>query len=247
MSRSHFIVTLRIVGSVVAVVLAYRELPAFFAAFETDATLQWWAARSTGFLAYVAFALSMFAGLMISSRGLDGGVTRKTVLEHHQQWTIAAVIATVAHVLVVVTDDYSSIGLVATLVPGASTELSGPVALGSLALWALVVLVASSWLRGYMSFVVWRVIHTIAIGGFIFGLAHGITAGTDTSAWPAQLLYAVTGIAVAAGTVFRFLYVARRKSAGGGAAAPRPAKRVAQSAAAITTVSHQGLGSDIIV
>ncbi len=243
MSRSHVIIALRIAGSVTAVVLAYRELPVFFAAFETDATLQWWAARATGFLAYVTLALSMFAGLMISSRGLDGGVTRKTVLEHHQQWTIAAVIATVAHVLLVVTDDYSSIGLVATLVPGASTELSGPMALGSLALWALVVLVASSWLRGYMNFVVWRVVHTIAIGGFIVGLAHGVTAGTDTSAWPAQFLYVATASVIAAGTVFRFLYVVRRKSGGSGPAAPRRAK----SAAAVTTVSHQGLGSDLFV
>ncbi len=240
MSRSFVIIALRTAGAVAAVVLAYQQLPAFFAAWETDATLQWWAARATGFLAYVAYAISMFAGLMISSRGLDGGVTRKTVLEHHQQWTLAAVIATVAHLLVIVTDDYSSISIAGALVPGVSRELAGPVTLGALAFWAMAVLVLSSWLRGYMSFVAWRVIHTIAIGGFIFALAHGVTSGTDSSTWPAQLLYLVTGSAVAAGTVFRFLYVARRKSAGSGAAAKRPAR-----VAVASSPSHQGLGSDI--
>jgi predicted ferric reductase len=219
MSRAHVAIGLRTVGSVAAVVLVYRELPGFFAAWETDATLQWWAARSTGFFAYVAFAISMFTGLMISSRGLDGGITRKTVLEHHEQWTLAAVIATVAHVLVIVTDDYSSIDVVGALVPGASSELTAPTGAGTVALWVLAILVLSSWLRGYMSFLAWRVTHTVALGAFGLALVHGVTAGTDASAWPVQLLYLGTGSAVAAGTVFRFLYVARRKGAGSGAAA----------------------------
>ncbi len=197
----------------VAIVVAYQQLPAFFDAWKTDQPAQWWAARSSGFVAQVALTMSMLFGLMISSRGLDGGVNRSTVLDHHQQWTLAAVIALVVHVLVIVTDDYSSITVAGALVPGLSTELVGPVALGAIAFWGVLLLTLSSWLRSYMSFVVWRVVHTLALAAFVLGLVHGMTAGTDTALPVFQVLYVGSGSAIIGATIFRFLHVARRKTA----------------------------------
>lgn len=213
------LIVARAVVLAVAVVLAYRALPATFAMWDTDAPLQWWAGRSTGFVAYVALALSMVFGLMVSSRGLDGAIARKTILEHHQQWTVAAIVATVAHVLVVATDQYVEIGLRGALLPGQAADLTGPVALGVVAWWALIVLVLSSWLRGAMSYTVWRVVHAVAFGGFLLGLLHGLTAGTDSALVPVRVLYAGSGGVVLGAVVFRLLYVARRKPA----AAPAPA------------------------
>ena len=180
----------------VAIVVAYQQLPGLFEAWNTDETAQWWAARSSGFVAQVALTMSMLFGLMISSRGLDGGVNRSTVLDHHQQWTLAAVIALVVHILVIVTDDYSTITVAGALVPGISTELVGPVALGAIAFWGIVLLTLSSWFRPYMSFVTWRILHTTSMAAFILGLVHGMTAGTDTALPIFQALYVGSGSAV---------------------------------------------------
>ena len=202
---------LRVILIGAAIVLAYQQLPAIFNAWDTEQPTQWWAARATGFLTYVALTLSMVFGLMVSSRGLDGGVARGTVLEHHQQWTLAAMIALVAHVLVIVTDDFSTITVVGALVPGQSSELTGPVALGAVAFWAVTMITVSSWLRAYMPFIAWRIVHTAALGGFVIGLVHGVTAGTDTDLPAAQALYVITASAVIGAMIFRFLYVAHRR------------------------------------
>lgn len=211
----------------IAVVVAYQQLPALFEAWETEQTAQWWAARSSGFVAQLALTMSMLFGLMISSRGLDGGVNRATVLDHHQQWTLAAVIALVVHVLVIVTDDYSSITLAGALVPGVSAELAGPVALGAIAFWGVLLLTLSSWLRPYMSFSVWRIVHTLALAAFIMGLVHGMTAGTDTELMLFQVLYVGSGSAIIGAIIFRFLHVARRKATP--AAVEKPTVETARS------------------
>ncbi len=109
-------------------------MPAFFAMWDTKQPLQWWAGRATGFGAYAALAASMVFGLMVSSRGLDGAVNRKTVTEYHQQWTLAALGLTVIHTLVIVTDKYVDISVLGSLVPGKSAHMTGAVALGTLAL-----------------------------------------------------------------------------------------------------------------
>jgi predicted ferric reductase len=135
-----------------AIYYAYRYMPAFFALWETERPLQWWAARATGFAAYGALAASMVFGLMVSSRGLDGAVARKTVTDYHQQWTLSALVLTVLHVLVIVTDKYVDISITGSLVPGKSAHMTGAVALGTFALWGMTVIIVSSWLRSAMRY-----------------------------------------------------------------------------------------------
>ena len=195
----------------VAILVTYQQLPALFDAWQTEQPAQWWAARSTGFVALVALTLSMLFGLMVSSRGLDGGVARGTVLEHHQQWSLAALVAVIVHVLVIVTDDYVSITVSDALVPGVSEELTGPIALGAISFWLIALLMASSWARDYLPFVAWRVIPTAALAAFVLGLVHGFTAGTDSDLPVVQVVYVAAVSVVIGATIFRFLYVARRR------------------------------------
>jgi sulfoxide reductase heme-binding subunit YedZ len=216
--------------------------PELFQAIDEAQPLQWWAGRATGFLAYIALSLSMVFGLMISSRGLDGAVNRKTVLDLHQQWTLSAVVATALYAGVIATDEYVEIGVIGALVPGRAVELSGPVALGTVAFWGMVVVVLSSWRRQRLSYALWRVIHTLAFGTFVVGLAHGLAAGTDTGQPAVQLLYLVSAAVVAAAVIFRLLHLPVRRSASKGgakggakpsaAAASRPASPATRSAPA---------------
>lgn len=201
---------------------AYRLSPQFFHMWNTEQPLQWWAGRVTGFAAYAAIALSMVFGLMVSSRGMDGVFARKTVLEHHQQWTLSAVALSIAHVIVIATDDYVDIGLRGALVPGAAADLTGAVAIGTLALWGMALIVVTSWLRAFLSFGLWRVIHATATGVFLLALVHGFVAGTDTKYDFARALYLGSGAAIFGVTVFRVLYDARQRRAEAAAGAPRP-------------------------
>lgn len=183
-----------------------RLMPAVFGLIGTEAPLQWWASRATGFVAYVALWLAMMLGLMISARGLDGLINRKVVLELHQQWTTAAALATAAHVVLVVTDAYVDMSWQGAAVPGSSVYLTGPVALGTIAMWGTALLALSGWLQRRMNYVAWRLLHASAFGTFVIGLVHGVVSGTDSGTMGAQVMYASTAALLIGAIVFRVLY-----------------------------------------
>jgi predicted ferric reductase len=193
-----------------AIYYSYQYLPEFFALWDTEKPIQWWAGRATGFAAYVTLAASMVFGLMVSSRGLDGAVSRKTVTDYHQQWTLAALIFTVAHVLVIVTDKYVDISVVGALVPGRSAHLTGEVAIGTLSLWGMAVIIVSSWVRSFLSYELWRMIHAGSTAVLLLGLAHGFMAGADSDQALVRWLYVGTGAGIFGVTVFRLTYEFRK-------------------------------------
>ncbi|MBX7110780.1 MAG: ferric reductase-like transmembrane domain-containing protein [Dehalococcoidia bacterium] len=169
----------------------------------TQVPTLWWASRAFGFVSYVALWLSMFTGVLLSTQRLPKQLDRKVLFELHQQWTLAAVIATALHVLAVVTHPEAGVGLAGALVPYASNELTGPVALGVLAFWGLGLVAVSSWLRSRISSTTWRLIHTVAFGAFLVAIAHSVTAGSDSAALAVQWLYALTGSTLAGAIVLR--------------------------------------------
>jgi predicted ferric reductase len=197
----------------------------------TAAPVLWWAARAFGFVSYVALWCAMATGLLMSSPRFLVQLDRKVVFELHQQWTLSAILATALHVLAVVSHDASGIGIVAALVPYASEQLTGPLALGVLAFWGLVALAVTSWLRPpHVPYGAWRGIHALAFGAFVLGLAHSVSAGTDTGYVVVRWLYAMSGAALAAGTAARIVSAAvsgRRRTSmvvhNRTAATPRPA------------------------
>lgn len=159
---------------------------------QADQPVIWWAGRASGFLAYGALGLSMLFGLAVSSKGAGGLLPRKAMMELHQQWTLSAVVATVVHVFTLVFHAESGVTPWAAVIPFSSARLTGPVALGTFALFGIAILVGSSWLRTHLPYSAWRAIHGLAFGTMILALVHGWTAGTDTSSPGAQWLYVAT-------------------------------------------------------
>ncbi|MFA7295759.1 MAG: hypothetical protein WC211_01070 [Dehalococcoidia bacterium] len=194
-------------AAIALAMLAFGQLTStvLSTAQQADLPWLWWASRSSGLVAYLAMALSMLFGVLITSRGLDAVMARKTVLELHQQWTLAAVVSTVVHVLTVVLHAEAKVGLVGALVPFASTTLTGPLALGIVGMWGLLILAASSWLRTYISYTLWRGIHGTAFGAFLLAGLHSVFAGTDSGVPLVQWMYLVTFAVVAGSVLYRVL------------------------------------------
>lgn len=194
----------RMVAAFAAGLLAWVAIAALWEVAATaDAPVLWWLGRAAGLVAYLALAASMLFGALVSSKGAGGLAHRAGVFELHQQWTLAAVVATVLHVLPTVADAEWGVGPLAALVPFAATSLTGPVALGTIALWGLAIIAASSWLRQYVPYRAWRAIHAISFGVFLLALAHGITAGPDTTLPWVREGYIVTAALVCGAVVMR--------------------------------------------
>lgn len=185
------------------VLSTYASLELWSALASAEQPLLWWAGRALGFLAYIALWLSMIFGSLVSSGGAGGMFSRKWVMDFHQEWTLAAVIATALHVLVLVTHNESHVTAWATIIPFASSRLSGEIALGTIAFLGLVVIVVSSWMRKRVPYGAWRALHALSFGVMMLALTHGITVGSDSGLPLVGWLYVATTGALTAVMVTR--------------------------------------------
>ncbi len=165
----------------------------------------WWASRSLGLLALVALWLSVLFGVFMAGKGAGGLFGKPSVALLHNRWALASQVATALHVLFVVADPVSGVTPLAAVIPMTSATLTGPVALGTFALWGLVVLLVTTAFSRKLSKVAWRAVHASAFGSFLLATVHGITAGTDTNAPAVRVLYVLTTTLIIAAIIQRLL------------------------------------------
>lgn len=195
----------RIFAIMAAGALAIVAAPALLQALSGPAQpAMWWASRSFGLLAYVAAWLSTLFGVLVAGRAdKNAWLDRALALELHGRWSVATLIATALHVLLVVGDAHSGVSPLAALVPLASRKLTGPIALGTLAAWGLASIAATTAAYRTLPRWVWRAVHASAFGSFVLSLVHGIRAGTDTASPLVQSLYAGTSVVLLAAIIRR--------------------------------------------
>lgn len=159
--------------------------------------------RGSGIVAFAALSAATIWGLLVSTKLLGKLVKAKPLTWFHESLGIAALVATAVHVGVLSFHDYLDFTWAEILVPGVSDWRSGAVALGVVALYGLVIVVGSFYIKKHIGQKTWRLVHFASLGVFLASLLHGITAGTDTRT-PLMLgLYAGSALAVAALVGFR--------------------------------------------
>ena len=189
-----------------ALLLTLPPLVELFA--RPDAPVMWWAGRALGLLAYTALWLSTLFGVFVGSRGAGGLLDRAVLIELHSRWALMALAATASHMLVILVDPHSGISALAAFVPMISQKLTGPVTLGTFALWGMLSLGLSTYFMDRIPKTVWRAIHATAFGTFALALSHGIWAGSETQVIAIQVYYAAT-TAVLLGAVIQRILLAR--------------------------------------
>lgn len=176
----------------VGLISTYALLNLWGAMATAEQPLLWWAGRALGFLAYIALWLSMLFGALVTSGGAGGLVSKRWSMVLHEEWSLAAVIATVLHIVVLVTHRESNISAWAAVIPFASETLTGPIALGTISTVGLGVIAVSSWMRTKIPYAAWRGIHALSFGVMLLALAHSIASGTDTGIPAVKWLYLLT-------------------------------------------------------
>lgn len=179
--------------------------------------LAWYVARATGIVSWGLLVATMLWGFLHATRLLGRRLRPWWMLGVHRFLGALAVVFTAVHVLALVADGYTSFGPVDILVPLASRWRPIPVALGVVALHALVAVEATSLLKRHLPLGVWRRIHLASYGLFAFATLHALSAGTDVRS------VLVGGVAFGVGVVAALLgalaWVARSE--------PRTAPRAA--------------------
>lgn len=192
----------------VAAVAAAGVASAFAARAVLDAVrgvdaVPWVLARASGVTSFVLLLALVVTGLVLAhpwARHLrhPAPATRLVVHASLATFTLAF---TVLHAVVLATDPWAQVGWRGAVLPMASEYRPVPVTLGVVALWAGLVTGLSARWAGRVGRV-WLPVHRVAVVVLVLAWAHGVLAGSDTSAL--RGFYLASGAAVAALAVSRY-------------------------------------------
>lgn len=141
----------------------------------------WIVRRSAGIGAYLLLFLSVAWGLIGTTALFGKKVSKATAVTVHQYLATAALLLLGVHLGGLLIDSFMPFRLFDILLPLHTTFQPVPVALGVLAMYAMVVVLTSSWTRKHVAPVLWRRLHMLAAPAFGLAMLHGIFAGTDTA------------------------------------------------------------------
>jgi sulfoxide reductase heme-binding subunit YedZ len=178
----------------------------------------WIILRAAGVGAYLMLFLSVAFGLVATSAPFDKRFAKQSAISIHQFLSTVGLVLLGVHIGGLLLDTYVPFGPRQILVPGASTYRPVPVAFGVIGMYAMVVVLVSSWMRRHYSAKLWRRLHLFAVPAFVLSMVHGVFAGADASRRWMFLIYVSTACVVV------FLLILRGLTVG-----LRPARRVQSS------------------
>lgn len=141
----------------------------------------WYVTRAAAVSAYVLLALAVALGVFRSlARDLSVRVGWP-LDELHQFLSLLAGAFVVLHLVTLALDPFIHFSLANLLLPLGQPYRPLATDLGVLGLYALAVVLVSSWLRRRMSYRLWRGIHYAGFLTFFLVTLHGLLAGADAS------------------------------------------------------------------
>jgi methionine sulfoxide reductase heme-binding subunit len=161
----------------------------------------WYAARSSGLVAWALLTASTCIGLAQSSRLLRGLAKGPWVLDLHRHLAMLTVVFTGVHVVALWADSFVTFGPLELFVPMVSRWQPGAVAWGVVSLYLLLAVQLTSLLMRHIRRRIWHAVHLSSLALFVMATAHGIQAGTDISStvvewigWSAAALLTFAGV-----------------------------------------------------
>jgi methionine sulfoxide reductase heme-binding subunit len=163
----------------------------------------WVAARALGVTAYLLLALDVALGLVLSHpRNTTEWRKTKQVFPWHEMLTVFIGAFLALHIALLAIYPFAGVGVLGAFVPGLSHYRTPAVAIGTVALYALIfTAVTAKWTRllpaGW-----WLKVHRFSAVIFLMAWVHGVLSGTDSgSLLP---MYLATGLLVVAGVAHRW-------------------------------------------
>lgn len=158
--------------------------------------LLWYLTRATAVSAYVVLSLSAMLGMLRGVARSSGERLSWITDELHQ--TLATIFfgLVLLHLVTLIYDPYLPFSIANILLPVNEPYQPFGVDLGVLALYTLVIVLFSSWIRRAIPYRYWRGLHYASFGTFVLVTLHGLLAGSDASQSWMRAIYAGAGCAV---------------------------------------------------
>lgn len=161
--------------------------------------------RSSAMVGYVLLWMSMAFGLAITSKATRIWPGGPVAVDLHQHLSILGLVFSVFHVFILLGDPVLNFTLVKALVPNVPNGYR-PTWMGNLgkaALYLMVIVALSHYVRSSIGPRVWRKVHYASFAVFVLALLHGVFAGSDTGTFWAAWLYAFSVLSLVGLTIYR--------------------------------------------
>lgn len=165
----------------------------------------WYAARSTGIVAWALAAASVLWGLLLSTRSARGLAKPVWVLDLHRFMGGLTMLVVLAHMGALVGDSFVHFGAADLLVPGQSAWKTVPVAIGIVAFWLLALVELTSLVKKRLPNKLWARIHLLSFVAYVLATLHYLQAGTERANPIVLLSVEVVSAAVLFLTLLRIL------------------------------------------
>lgn len=199
----------------------------------------WYLARSSGWVAFVLLAITVVWGVLGISKIIERRGMPRWLLDVHRHLALLTVVFTGVHIAGLVSDNYVHISWREVLVPMAIDYRPGATAFGIVALYLIVAVQVSSWLRGHLPRRLWRGIHLVSYPALWLAGIHGLQAGTDAKhQWVRTGVMLIVGL-VAFVTLMRIYMGSGSRRRAGRAAASAIAAGEAEAEAAAAASEEQ--------
>jgi DMSO/TMAO reductase YedYZ heme-binding membrane subunit len=199
--------TLAVVGGVTILAIAFATGEVLPPSSAHQAELRvWLGSRAAGFTALLLMTFQVVLGLILShpTNKATWRLSKRLFPWHEHAWVFTLAFVTV-HGVALASDRFAHVGWMGALVPGMSQYRTVPVAVGTIALYAMVFTGLTARMTRLLPAGWWLKVHRLGLIVLALAWAHGMLAGTDTFA--AAALYASTFAAVALTAAYRYWIV----------------------------------------
>lgn len=188
--------------------------------------LLWYVTRAAAVSAYVTLTLTVALGISRSLARVARLRVSWVLDESHQYLALLTAAFIVLHLLSLVFDPLIPFSVLDVLLPLSQPYRPIPVDLGVLALYALAIVLLSSWLRRWLAYARWRALHYVSFVAFVLVTTHGLLAGSDAGQTWMRLVYVAASLGIGGLVVMRLLAPAAPGTPPG---APAPSRGAAST------------------
>jgi predicted ferric reductase len=200
-------------GSLAGALLGWLAIQGIAGAMAAKSPAFWFVSRAAAVVAYLLLWASTTWGILISSKAVKAHVSGPMAFTLHNVTAWLAMGFSAVHAVALLGDRVVSFSLAGILVPFAAGYQPVLTGLGTLSLYAGLLVSLSFYFTKHIGHRTWRVIHMLSYLMFVGVTLHGVLLGTDSSTLVMQGVYLLAGGSVLFLTLFRVLMAATGRAA----------------------------------
>ncbi|MCY0877187.1 MAG: hypothetical protein OWT28_13090 [Firmicutes bacterium] len=171
----------------------------------------WIIARASGVTAFVLLTLLTLLGLVMASvPNREQWRATRILLPLHRLLSLYLIGFIAVHVVSITLDAFAHVGIEAIFVPMMSGYRPVFVSLGTLALYAIVLLAVTARFPRLLPSGRWLTVHRVALITFVLTLLHGVLTGSDTPSL--RWLYEISAFLVALMSLIRYAIIGHKRA-----------------------------------